>query len=207
MKLTNTTDWPDHFLRRLVSYCCGQIGLPVRWMKSATFRNTKGRRTYSGLGGGRSIRATVTTRETAFPLPPDSRPGMDNESFADRLEALVAITAHELEHCRQSREGRMTTLANRRGLERNTRAVEVRVLRAFRADRDRLVAEWMAPPVRVAKPKPSRAEANEARARKALADWQKKLKLAQTNVRKYRAKVRRYDRIAATRAADHLTDN
>lgn len=45
MKLHNTTDFPDYFLRRMVSWCCREIGLPVRYVQEATFR--KGGRCHS----------------------------------------------------------------------------------------------------------------------------------------------------------------
>ena len=196
MKIVNTTDFSDLFLRRLVSWCCRQIELPVNYMARATFRNKADG--YSGRGGGLSI--IVSIGRTGFPYGPDTRDGMDNETYADRLECLVAITAHELEHCRQGNEGRMHTLRMRRRLEPMTRAVEVRVLRAFRADREALLAAWnLAPPVRPRKPKPTAEERNEAKAREALARWERKLKLAKTKVTGYRRKVSRYDRQAASR--------
>jgi hypothetical protein len=46
MKLFNTTDFPDYFLRRMVSWCCKQLDMPVGKLFSATFRN----RTYSRTG-------------------------------------------------------------------------------------------------------------------------------------------------------------
>ena len=39
MKLKNSTDWPDWFLRRVVSWCCKQLDCPVREIKNVTFRN------------------------------------------------------------------------------------------------------------------------------------------------------------------------
>jgi hypothetical protein len=198
MKLKNSTDFPDHFLRRLVSWCCRQSGLPARRLLRAEFRNRT--QLYSGHAYS-SMRIVCSIGRFGFPTDPDNRPGMDGEIFADRIETLVAITAHEIEHCCQYAEGRGWKLKAVKGSERNTRVHEVRCLRLFRANRDALMAEWgETPPPRIAKPKPTRQELNEKRARAALARWETKLKTAQNKVRKLRAKSRYYDRMAAKRS-------
>lgn len=45
MQLINTTDYPDQFLRRLVSWCCKQLKIPVKSIPEAKFRNQSGRTT------------------------------------------------------------------------------------------------------------------------------------------------------------------
>jgi len=49
VKLINSTDYPDYFLRRMVSWCCREIGLPVRYVQEAAFR--KGGRWHSRRTG------------------------------------------------------------------------------------------------------------------------------------------------------------
>jgi hypothetical protein len=200
MKLKNSTDWPDHFLRRMAAWCCRQSGLPVRKLRRAEFRNRLAR-AYSGHAdwSGRIV-CSIGPAER-FPLREDHRDGMSNEVMADRTEALVAITAHEVEHICQYREGRDSKLTERRRSEPATRAHEVRVLRLFRANREALLAEWSAEPAaKPAKPRPTRQQINEANTRKLLAAWERKLKLAKTKVSTYRRKARYYDRVAANRS-------
>lgn len=201
MKLENSTDFADHFLRRLVSWCCRQSGYPVRRLVSAKFSNTA--RSYSGMAyGSRRIRVSIGGWYN-FPTSPDNRPGMQGESFADRIEALVAVTSHEIEHLCQYAEGRSRRLNDKRAIERVTRYTEINSLRLFRANRDALILEWSAEPSRRAvRPKPSRQELNEKRVRVSLARWETKLKTAQGKIRKLRAKARYYDRIAAKRGAN-----
>ena len=92
------------------------------------------------------------------------------------------------------------------GSEHNTEALTKIVMDAFDADRERLLAEWAAEPARSAATSTAptfkdtlRASIVERRAAKAQADlerWQRKLKLAQGKVRKYKARVRYYERKA-----------
>lgn len=195
MKLKNTTDFSDWFLRRMVAWCCRQCGLPVRRLITAEFKRTK--QPYSGMAWGRRIVVRIG-EPWHFPFGPDKRPGMQGEILADRFEAVVAITAHEVEHCCQRFENRHHKLDGKRALERATRTVEIACLRAFRANRESLLAEWNKPPkARAQKPKPSRAEQNEAHARAMLDRWERKLAIAKTKAAAWRRKVRRYDRIAA----------
>jgi alkyl hydroperoxide reductase subunit AhpF len=190
MKIKNSTDWPVHFLRRMAGWCCRQVGLPASKLRQAEFRN-RTTRSYSGHAyyGGRVVCSIGPAHR--FPLAPDTRDGMAGEIIADRVEALVAITAHEVEHIHQFRTGKMNKIAGR--VEAHTRAVEVRVLRAFRAARETLLAEWSVEPVRIEKPKASIKERRASKAADDLARWQRKLKLAQTKVRKLKVRVRYYD--------------
>lgn len=238
MKLVNTLDgFSNKFLRRMVSWCCKEIGMPVRLMRKATFRN-RNTRAYSGLGGSREIIASVG-RDKHFPLKPDNRPGMQGEIIADRVEALVAITAHELYHvaAQSVSQHRQRTRGKGRwcnSSERRTRFEEVRVLRLFRQQREELLAAWNgagaageeqepmamvaggAPPVRhiefdepvavaagpsqEAKRAERLAVLKEKRAAKAaamLATWQRRHKAAANKVRKYKQRVRYYEKQAA----------
>lgn len=203
MKLANSTDWPNHFLRRMVAWCCRQIDLPPSSVRLATFRN-RTTCSYSGHAWG-SMRFVVSIGpDSRFPTGGHLYPGRTDEAyrapvFADRIECLVAVTAHELTHLREY-EQRRRNPAIRTG-ERRTMHNERRILEQFRAERESLLAVWNeAPPERQATPKLSAVERRAAAAEKALAQWQRKLKLAQTKVKKYKTKVRYYDRKAASRA-------
>lgn len=196
MKLKTTLDgFSPTFLRRMVAWCCRSVDYPIRQVRSAEFRN-RTTRAYSGHAySGRYIIASVGPA-SRFPLGPDSRPGMDNEVLSDRLEALIVITAHELAHLHQyAVPGRSRLLKQQRNTEHDARWHSIQALRAFRANRDALVAEWSAEPVKVERPKPSKQQANCDKAADALDRWQRKLKLAQTKCKLYRGKVRRYERI------------
>lgn len=203
MKLKNSTDYPDHFLRRMVAWCCEQIGYPVRQLKRVQVRNKA--TGYRGFARYSACMVSMTTSKTGYPTKPDHRPGMQGESFADRTEALVAITAHEVYHLAAHfvDEHKQRTRGDGRhhgSSEQRTRAEEVRVLRLFRANRESLIAAWSEPPVTREVAKPS---IQEKRAEKALADlerWQRKAKLAATKIRKLKARVRYYEGVSAAKS-------
>lgn len=214
MKLRNTTEWPDYMLRRMVSWACEQVELPLAKVKQARF----GRRShgaYRGQGGyGYGILVRIGPA-SEYPVEPHHYPGRTSDAYmsprmVDQIDGLVAVTAHELTHVREQlahREIRQQRMY--KGLPRAKRAwnserptmfEERRVLLLFQANREALLAEWNeAPPAPARKPKATRAERNEKNARTKLAEWERKLKLAKTKVSQYKVKVRRYDRIAANR--------
>jgi hypothetical protein len=206
MKLKNTTDYDDHFLRRLTAWVCKQCGMPVKQLLHAEFRNAKGWHAYTGTAWTARFVVRIGS-DKCFPTQPDGRPGMSNEVFADRLEGLVAITAHEVEHLAQRNQRRQSTLRRVRGrLERVTRAREIAVLRLFRQHRDELVAKWSQSPKkreRRARPVLSKQEQRHEATRKRLAQWERKLKLANTKVKTYRKRLGYYERAAASKEVAH----
>ena len=201
MKLRNSTPWPDHFLRRLVSWCARQVGLPPSKVRNVQFRN-RSKRSYSGhaYGGGRIVCSVGPAHR--FPTNPDHRPGMDGESFADQLEALVAITAHEVRHLWQYANRKSNVLDAERRTEHDARWHEVRALRTFRENREALLAEWsVEPAARPVKSKPSVQEQRAAKVQASLDRWQRKLKLAQTKIRKLKRQAAYYDKSLAAKRA------
>src|SRR3990167_7912559 len=131
MKLVNSTDFDNRFLRRMVTWCCRQVGYKVGRVRSVQFRN-RTKRAYSGRAhGDRCIVVSVGPAEL-FPTAPDSRPGIVGMILADRLEALVTVTAHELAHLCQYRDGRSGRLSSDRKTEHDARWNELRTLNAFR---------------------------------------------------------------------------
>lgn len=144
MKIKNSTEWPDYMLRRLASWCCKQSDLPVRQLRIAEFRNKS--EYYSGHAYRKMMRIVCSVGRLGFPMEPDQRDGMSNEIIADRIEALVAITAHEVEHIAQYHTNRIRVLKSHRRLEPVTRRHEIRVLRLFRTQREELLAKWNVAP-------------------------------------------------------------
>lgn len=187
MKITNSIpDFPIHFLRRMAGWCAKQVGLPASKVRRAEFRNRQ-HRAYSGhaYGGGRIVVSVGPAH--LFPLQPDTRPGMGGLAFQDRVEALVAVTTHEVAHLLQYREGRSRVLYAARRTEKDARWNEHRALLAFREAREQLMAAWMEPPKQ--REPEAKQSIQEQRAEKAaikVAEWTRKLKLAQTKLRQYK---------------------
>lgn len=200
MKLKNTTDFPDYFLRRLVSWCCRQLDYPVRQLRAAEF--TKTRHAFCGRAWSSRrilVRIGEDTNIDGAPRYPRERKYPDRKyaptcTLQDRIEALIKVTAHELAHLSRWNDG---VYRNR---EARVDGMAIAVLEKFRVDRDKLMEAWSeVPKHREAKPKPSRQEQNAQRAAASLATWERKLKLARTKVAKYKKQVNRYERIAASR--------
>lgn len=227
MRLKNMTEWGDRFLRRMVSWCCREVGLPVGKLRTALFSNTKkrcwvqrhgsvpdpvtGERTYedrpmvdqkayAGWGGSGGISVRVGD-ECRFPTKQFEKFGSTHYEFADRIEALVGVTAHEVYHCWQT--------ANR-SLVGRSRIDEPRAMRAerlalekFRVNREALLAGWgKSESVKVQAPKPSIEDKRAAKAVNDLVRWQRKLKLAQTKCKKLKIRVAYYERRAACRSQE-----
>ena len=202
MKLNNTTDWPDHFLRRMTAWCCRRLDLPVRYVKGARFGNS------INAWGGRAylVQHRIGARvggDGHFPTLTRMRETSHHEPIVDRIEALVMVTAHELAHLEQWR--RHTTTRRGRdggGSESITDHAALTVLNEFRAGREVLLANWNAADEKPIKARPSVIEERAAKAEVALARWSKKLRLAQTKIRKLKARVRYYSRKQAAASSE-----
>lgn len=195
MKLNNTSDFESLFLRRMVGWCCRQIGVPVRWVRYATFAK-KRKGAYDGHGTGYWIRVRVGP-DSAYPVKDYIRHGAKHPGAADRIEGLVSVTAHELMHVWQFSPRRHTARLTRTATEQGAIHEQTRVLTLFREQRESLLAVWSEQ--REQEPKPT-ISVQERRAVKANADlirWQRKLKLATTKVRKLRKRVSYYEKATA----------
>lgn len=197
MKMRNTTDWPDYFLRRMLAWVCKQVQLPVRTLRQVEFGKRK-RGCFNGRAWLRRIRVVIGPA-SCYPVEPFHYPGRTNDQFlsprmADQVEALVAVTAHEAQHVYGYHYG------GGRG-ERHTRGEERRVHALFVANKEALLAAWQAAPAERPAKKPQSAQ--EKRAAKVMADlerWQRKAKLAATKIRKLKRQAAYYDRaLAASR--------
>lgn len=143
MKLINSTDWPNHFLRRMISWCCQQIGLRNRLVWKAQFRNRK-TRGYSGHAWWPSMRICVSIGpESFFPRHISGYRGGLPFTYETRLECLVAVTAHELVHLRQY------SLHQHKGPGREAECEDLSqmVTKRFREQQTELLATWNVKPI------------------------------------------------------------
>lgn len=201
MKLANQTDYPDYFIRRMISWACKQIDLPVKAIRKAVFANTKmswSRRrkiAYSGRGGSGRIVVRTSNDPKSFPTDSFERYGTTHPAFADRIEALVGVAVHECYHCWQSfaNNGKAWLRSNHH-IEAAAVNAENDALRQFQKDREALLEAWNKEPAykQAALAPPSPIAKRAAKAAEALARWQRKFKLAANKVKKYKAKVAYY---------------
>jgi len=207
MQLINTTDWSDRFLRRMVSWCCKELGLPVRFVKRIKFGNRRSD-IFSGYcrhwDRGCQIVVSISDSESRFPWTDNGETtGIKGivRTFQDRTECLVNVTAHELRHALAEIHGERTRGNGRRvaSSERATEFDAQKVQSAFNLDRENLLSEWGRDPVKT-KPTLSITEKRAAAAKAKLAEWQRKAKLAATKVKKYKQKVRYYEKSMAISA-------
>lgn len=191
MRLTNSTSWPDYFLRRLVSYCAAKVGYPVRQLRAAKFRNS--RSSWGGVARPWLKSFTTCVTKNWGPNPMTTRHGLE---LRDREECLVHVTAHEIAHIMQYAEQSKTRQSGTSGgSERATDWHANPVVLDFREHREELLAAWnVMPALRTRGPGKTPEEIRESKAREALARWERKLKLAQTKIKKLRARVRYYER-------------
>jgi hypothetical protein len=187
VKLKNTTEFADHFLRRMVSWCCKQLGCSPRIIREAWFRNrsdswTSGHAYWAGRG-----RFVVSS----------------GVKESDRQRSLVGVTAHEIFHLFADSQGIRTRRHGRSSgsSERQTNWHQQKVEEAFTANRFALLEAWDATPVEVAaKRQATLQEKRAALAQRNLDRWQRKLKLAQTKVRKCKQRAAYYERALAAKS-------
>ncbi len=196
MQLINSTDYPDYFLKRMVSWCCKQLDLPIRCVREAAFRNTA--KTWGGIAY-RSYRIGVRIGSADhYPTNYRMRSTGKMIGLSDRLEGLLMATAHELAHLMYMRNGNKSRRSGGNGgSEHNTDWQVQQVMQVFRSQRNELVTAWNCPLKEcTAKPKLSVRQRRAATAQTYLAKWQRKLKLAKTKIRKYKQRVRYYEKKA-----------
>ena len=197
MKIQNSTNWSEPFLRKMVAWCARQVGAKIKWIPPIKFHNAE--RGWSGRGGPTRVRVGISPNEKfSYTNTTGYRyGGVVIPDLADRIETLIAVTAHELRHVQQYAKKRILTLRKYKTVESDAMQAEIAALKEFRANRETLLAEWGAAPAETPKAKPTAAGVIERRAAKAADDlkrWQKKLKTAANKVKKYRARVRYYER-------------
>jgi hypothetical protein len=200
MRLVNTLEFSDTFLRRMLSWCAKQLKMPVRQIHDAAFR--KARWAWGGL--------CHSPHRIGVRIGPDERfprkAGYKDLMLQDRIECLIFLTAHELSHAQTWGEQRDIIRTKRArgdggsckgrigGTERYTDGQAFQVLTVFRDNREPLLAEWNQAVERKQAEKKSPVEKRAEQARKQLKAWERKLALAKTKVKKYTAKVRYYEK-------------
>lgn len=182
MELINTTKFPNHFLRRLLSFICKQVEVSPRSIKEARFGYTTW--IYKGKcwNYSRHMIVTVNKNEDCFP----------HDDLKDQLEALVFITGHETAHMRHGdHQWRNRT---KRPRELNADHLASICLNEFRKNRDHLLTLWNKEPAyaKTEKPKANLKQRNAEKALSYLKKWERKLKIAKTKVKKYQTQVKRY---------------
>jgi hypothetical protein len=145
MEIVNSIGWRTPWLRRVVAYCCRELGYPPPLVRKATFRRAHGAR-WRGWAdlGCREVRIKINPANR-YPLDAGRHRGLASMQVLDAVEALVLVTAHEVAHL--ERWERFAKDWKRRGkrdtfLERDTESLARGVLASFRADRGRLLPAW-----------------------------------------------------------------
>lgn len=195
MKLkTSIAGFTPWFLRRMTAWCAKEIELPMRQVKVAVFRNSR------SLWGGcaRCWRGQITlcvAKVITGPHPTRThRNRFSVGVLADRMEILIHVTAHELAHIYQYVEKAKTRIGGSLGGgEEATDHLAAAVLAKFRQERDALLNAWNVEPAQGLRgPVLSVTERRALKAQKDLDRWQRRLKLAQTKVRKLKRRVAYY---------------
>lgn len=204
--ITTHPEIPAHMVRRAVAWIAGEIGLRRRQRLTIKVGYRQRKRTgYQGWyrHGSRSVEVWIG-RDQTFPVSVGHTRQEAERTADDVIELFVNILAHELEHARAHQTAnRGSTMGRRLNSEPRVRAIDYRVLQAFRQRREELLAEWMAAPVvttRPARVQPTAVERHAHRAGELLAAWERRLRLAKTKVAKYRRRVAYYARAATASA-------
>lgn len=204
MELKNTSCLPDHFVRAMIRWCCKQVGFPYKDISQVAFYTRNTQQLGSACLGSRHIRINVPIWKLVgkgeasrfVPMPFGEimelfRSG--NPTIQCKLYEIVETMAHEIAHLYVYRNFGTAS-------EQEADAQGVLIRDDFSEDADALLAAWSKEPARrESKPKPTAAERREQGNRELLSKWERKLKAAQNKVKKYRAKVRYYDRKRAAK--------
>lgn len=243
MKIESTVDYPERFLRRMVMWCCRELGADPKTIRRIRFRNRSGRTSghcYPGSGDlcisvkwcGENEKPDVphTARKVWGIIERDGKlqAGWGHlyeprfpHNIPHQIDRMVQVTAHEIFHRQAYVEG-IRSRGNgghhgpkqRGSSEQQTKWHDRKVLEAFQAKREALLAAWTQGLLPEAKPepepdpvptpdpvpdpvKPVVADFVQKRAAKAeakLAEWERRAKMARRKVQEYRRKVRYYAR-------------
>lgn len=139
MQITNTTTLAKPFIRRLVAWCRGELGLPAKHLRQVDFRNRSdkwvcGRAYWSGR--------IIVRIGTAPDCPLDWTHRTIKVHCPDRMAAIIFVTAHEIQHIVNYTDGTDRQLRRARDLEPHCDRAGNRVMKRFLERRDELLAEW-----------------------------------------------------------------
>jgi len=219
LTITNRSAWPDWFMRPLCEWVAERAGITwdYKWLQ----RSTSLPRNYGGRGGRRSGRAWYSRRRCP-PITADHRFQWSGKfSMMPGLPSLVFLIAHEMYHATGGHPDKFSarTNAGLGGTRINRASMEERCNRFGRATAAAFVEEWwpmMKPRLleslrrararRHAKAERERAasahrsspDVRIADAERKLAEWERRVRLAENRAAKYRR------RLAALRRAHHV---
>ena len=194
MKLKNTTTLSDSFLRRMTGWVRAEVGLPAAKLRQANF--TKTLRYFRGRAwsSGRILVRIKVDQIGGYPVNWTHR-GVEL-NIPDAVASLVYVTAHEVCHLLNWHvPGQDRELREHRDLEPHCVRIGKSVMTKFLTDREALLATWNEPgKEREGKSTVSVSEKRAAKVQADLDRWLRKLKLAQTKVKKLKLKVGYYER-------------
>lgn len=211
MKLKNTTDFPDWFLRRMISWVRlnSHIELPTKYLREVEVRNRRTayrkRSGHASIYEGRIV-LSIGTLDVFRPyLFDESNMHLRDEDghfvYGDpdpalRIRKLVGLTAHELGHLAQfHRSGRHATYS-----ESGANWMEDQVVEDFVANSLALTTAWMEPPAYAKKEKVKKLPKRLVRAKNALMkrdEWKTKSERAAKKAKDWQLKVNYYQRNGA----------
>jgi hypothetical protein len=189
MKFRNTLgpDYPDHAIRRMLSWVAREVGYPIRKLRRADF--CKSRNHWGGLcHGNYRIGVRVGVKES-WPCT-HRRFGLSHVCH-DPWDALIATTAHELAHSLDYIESGTT---NERSADLQTQ----QVYQLWLTQKESLLPQWRSEPVKRQTDSSTLQQRRALHAQTMLARWQRKAKLAATKIRIYKRKVAYYHSALAT---------
>jgi len=145
LKLINTIGWKSPWVRKVVQFCCKELGYPVRNIRLARFFLCHNG---SFSGGAYLTRQAIYVKISpmlSYPIQLAPQRGLPDLWLLDAMELLVNITAHEIAHLeRFARFGCVWMIQGRRDTrsELETEQLARNVLATFRLARPLLLIRW-----------------------------------------------------------------
>lgn len=204
LRLVNETDWYTPDVRRLVRAALASMGIS----EARTVRVVHARQTSWSTGHARINSRDMTVRVHSPAIVVDGRHARDPMLPLGRAQVLdlCGCILHEAEHNLGLRhEDMIDGFGGRKHGDRRASflpwAEDLVVRSKVAVDAARAASRPPPPPPPTLEERAEkRRAAREAKQAKLLAQWERRLRLAQTKVRKYRRSVRAYERAAAMKA-------
>ena len=209
MNFKNSTEFPDYLLRRMFSWVCKQVEVPLKEIRDVNFTKTNtysfkgqqcGRNGLMRIGKVELFPRAYNRKDTGMPL-----------WFEDRIDALVYLTGHEVCHIEQYLRLRGKNIKRYASRESEAQRTGRDVLVTFLKQKEFLMAQWGAVDLRTVKPsapKPSIQEKRAKVAQESLERWEKEYqrrvkyaKQAQDKMKEWQKKVKYYDKQLSLKAA------
>lgn len=163
------------FLRRMLGWIAKEIEVPCKSIRMADYKYIKG--VYRGRHKASGHIIIGVNDETEYPYH------SKDLTYADEIELLVWLS------------GWMVKGLAHRADNAQCRSASRWCLKKFREKRSDLIFDWCKPEVVREKKKPvPLLEKRKVKVEKALAEWERKFKLAETKVAKYKKKLAYYEK-------------